>query len=95
MVSFSLPFSLSHGTHCSKEDPMAVARIAQGQAQTLARKVEIGHGQVPLGDSTGRTQPSLTEADVRTPCHLPSTRSHPGGRPGWCLGAALREQGRV
>ena len=74
---------------------MAVARIAQGQAQTLARKVEIGHGQVPLGDSTGRTQPSLTEADVRTPCHLPSTRSHPGGRPGWCLGAALREQGRV
>lgn len=79
MVSFSFPFSLSHGTHCSKEDPMAVAHIAQGQAQTLARKVEIGHGQVPLGDSTGRTQPSPTEADVRTLCHLPSTRSHPGG----------------
>lgn len=58
---------------------MAVARIAHGQAQTLARKVEIGHGQVPLGDSTGRTQPSPTEADIRTPCRLPSTRSPPGG----------------
>lgn len=66
-IFFSFSFFLSCGTHCSKEDPMAVAHITPGQTLNLARQVEINHGQVPLGDSTGRTQPSPTGVDVRSP----------------------------
>lgn len=91
--SFLFLFFLSHGTHCLKEDPVAAARIAQGQAQALARKVETGHGQVPLRGSTGRPRASppkrmcaLRELGRR----LPGTGSHPA-RPrglGGCGGGA-------
>lgn len=64
VVFISFLFSPSYGTHYSAEDPSVVAPIPQGQAINLASKVEMYGGQVPLGDSTGRTQPSPAEEDV-------------------------------
>lgn len=94
-------FFLSSGTHCSTEDPSAVAHVSQVQAVKLTCKVEIDHGQVPLGDSTGRTQPSPTEADVQFPQLQPTNPPCVESRPReawpvfwgpWCGNRVASEQ---